>query len=71
MPKEAALGTTQVCLFQGAVQVVCQTIDLSPPSGAGPRKLVFTRNALNPALSYRVQAKAVSGRTELDAIVLY
>jgi bacillolysin len=71
MPKEAALGNTKVCLFQGTTQVVCQTIDLSPPSGAGPRKLAFTRNALNPALSYRVEVSAVSGRTELDAIVLY
>jgi hypothetical protein len=71
MPKEAALGTAKVCLFQGATQIVCQTIDLSPGSGAGPRKLAFVRNTLNPALSYRVEVSAVSGRTELDAIVLY
>jgi bacillolysin len=71
MPKDAALGTAKVCLFQGATQIVCQTIDLSPGSGLGPRRLVFVRNGLNAGLSYRVEVSAVSGRTELDAILLY
>ena len=72
MPKAATMGNVSVCLFQGATQVICQSsIDLSPSSGKGPRRVVFMRSVLNPALSYRVEVTALSGRAELDAIVLY
>jgi hypothetical protein len=70
MEKAATFGTVKVCRFQGTTALPCSTIDLSPASGLGPRKLVYTRGALNPALSYRVEVSDVSGRIELDAIVL-
>jgi hypothetical protein len=71
MRKASTLGTAQVCVFQGTTNLGCQTIDLSPPGGAGsgPRRLAYVKNALNPANTYRVEVTAVSGRTELDAIV--
>ena len=70
MPKAATLGNTQVCLYQGTTTVVCQTIDLSPSTGLGPRQLVFARSRLNPSLTYRVEVTNLSGRVELDAIAL-
>jgi hypothetical protein len=70
MEKAATFGVAKVCLFQGTTALPCSTIDVSPTSGLGPRKLVYTRAALNPALSYRVEVSDVSGRIELDAIVL-
>lgn len=70
MPKRSALGSVQVCLYRGTTKLVCRTIDLSPSSGVGPRKLVFAASGLNPSLTHKVVVIAAGGRTEVDAILV-
>lgn len=64
------LGTARVCLFRGATQLACSAVDQSPRSGLGPRQAVFVRNGLSPTQRHRVEVTDVSGRVELDGVVI-
>lgn len=66
MPTRADLGTVKVCI-DGTVN--CSTIDLSPATGLGARKLVFVRNRLTTTVNHVVTVEVVSGRVDLDAFV--
>ncbi len=66
MPLRSTLGSVKICL-DGTTD--CATVDLSPSTGLGAQKLVFSRNALDPAASHTVTVKVVSGRADLDAFV--
>ncbi|MBA3422378.1 MAG: hypothetical protein H0U12_10920 [Thermoleophilaceae bacterium] len=70
MPKARNLGTAKVCLLRGAARRACTTVDQSPRSGLGQRKAVFTRNGLSPTQPHRVEVSDVSGRVELDGVVV-
>ncbi len=71
MPLANNLGSARICVndLTAGVVVRCQTIDLSPGTVA-PRRLVFVESGLNPAKNYRVTVRDVSGRAELDALVV-
>jgi hypothetical protein len=70
MPLAATLGTARVCLYRGAAPLACQAVDLSPATGLGPRRLVFARGGLDPALSHRIEVTDLAGRIELDGIAV-
>ena len=70
MPRAATLGTARVCLYQGAASLGCQAIDLSPATGLGPRRVVYSRSGLNPAVAHRIDVTDLAGRIELDAIAV-
>jgi hypothetical protein len=70
MRRASTLGEAQICLFQATTAIACQDTDLSPASGLGPRRVVFSRDGLDPGLNYSVRIKDTSGRIELDAVVI-
>jgi hypothetical protein len=67
MPLRSTLGTAQICLDPGTASQSCDTVDLSPASGLGPRMLVFARNGLSTT-QHQLQVTVGSGRVDLDAI---
>jgi subtilisin family serine protease len=70
MPLRATLGTARVCLDPGTAAASCSTVDLSPSSGLGARKVVFARGGLDPAARHTVRVEVVRGRVDLDAFVV-
>jgi hypothetical protein len=73
MPRASNLGTARICLsdITAGTPAACQAIDLSPPSGTGPRRLVYEAHGLTPSKTYRIAVKDTAERIELDAIVLF
>jgi hypothetical protein len=67
MPLRSTLGSAQICLDPGTASQSCATVDLSPASGLGARRLVFVRNGLSTA-QHKVRVKVERGRVDLDAI---
>ncbi len=65
MPRRAELGTVRLCLDSS-----CSSVDLSPATGLGPRKLVFARSGLSPSVSHKLVVTATGGRADLDALVV-
>jgi sugar lactone lactonase YvrE len=63
MPRRSALGKANVC-----VDAACSTVNLH--GGTDFRRIVFARNALDPAVTHTVKVTVVSGEVDLDAIVL-
>jgi hypothetical protein len=72
MPMRASLGVARICLDPGTIRESCGTIDLSPSNTDlhKPRKLVWVRNGLDLSIRHQVVITVVSGRVDLDAIVL-
>ena len=68
MPRGSTLGSVQVCLDRGLVEESCDAIDLAAGT-LGARKMVFTRNSLDPTITHTVDVTAVSGRADVDAFV--
>jgi hypothetical protein len=69
-PLRSDLGSIKVCATRsGTTTASCSSVDLSPASGLGSRRLVHTR-ALNPAYSYRIDVFNTSGRADVDAFVV-
>jgi hypothetical protein len=60
-----------VCLTKLSSSTVgCTSVDLSPASGPGARRVVFPRDGLDPTETYKVQVTRTSGRVELDGVVV-
>jgi hypothetical protein len=66
MPLRSTLGSVKICLDPGTASESCSTVDLSPASGLGARKIVFGRNKLS-AVQHQVKITVLSGRADLDA----
>jgi hypothetical protein len=69
MPRRQGLGTAQVCVDPGTARQRCSTVDLSPATGRGARKLVFVANGLDPSRGHKLRVKVLNGRADLDAFV--
>jgi hypothetical protein len=67
MPLRSTLGTAQICVDPGTASQSCATVDLSPASGLGARKLVFVRNGL-PAVQHKVRVTVQGGKIDVDAL---
>jgi hypothetical protein len=70
MPLRSTLGSVKICLDPGTASESCSTVDLSPSSGLGARKIVFARNGLSTAVQHRVKITVLSGRADLDALAV-
>ena len=68
MPARADLGDAEICLLDGARQT-CGTRVISG-LGAGPRLMMIVFNDLDPSKTYGIRLKDLSGRVELDGVVL-
>jgi hypothetical protein len=68
VPVRADLGTIEFCLVQGATES-CGTRVFSA-LGPGPRVMLIVFNGLDPTKSYSVRTRNLSGRIELDAVVV-
>ena len=70
MPLRSSLGSARICLDPRTAGMSCRTIDLSPSSGTGARKVVFARNGLGVSTPHTVVVTRLSGWVELDAVVV-
>ena len=59
MPRAGNLGSAQICLtdLTAGTAAACRTIDLSPATGTGVRKLVYEEHGLDPSHTYRVAVR--------------
>ncbi len=68
MPQRSTLGSVRICLDPAAASPSCATVDLSPRSGQGARKIVFARNQLTASVQHHIRITVLSGRADLDAL---
>ncbi len=68
MPARADLGEAEICLLDGAKEL-CGTRVISGLA-ARPRLMMIVFNDLDPAKTYGIRLKDLSGRVELDAVVI-